>query len=347
VEGRLSLREAAAERGLSRQSASKWVRRYQEGGLAALHDRSSRPHRSPRRVAPQLVERIERLRRERWTGVRIAQATGLCRATVSRILTRLKLNKAKMLEPKIPIVRYEHAAPGDLLHIDIKKLARIVKPGHGITGNPQDETRGAGWEFLYVAIDDHSRIAFTAMMPDEKAVSAADFLAQAVAYFARLGIVIRRVMTDNGPCFVSDRFRDTCRKSAIKHIRTRIYTPRTNGKAERFIQTAIREWAYARLYQNSAERTKQLNPWTHLYNWHRPHASLDRRWSNAQPDVRSRAPHDGQLGFSLAPMGNRSCRGGRRFLSIAGSRMDGFHCRRSLRTHSGARSGRPSACPRE
>ena len=275
VEGRLSLSEAAAERGLSRQSASKWVRRYREGGLAGLQDRSSRPHRSPRRVGPEQVERVERLRRERWTGVRIAQATGLSRTTISRILTRLKLNKVKMLEPKIPIVRYEHAAPGDLLHIDIKKLARIVKPGHGITGNPRDETRGAGWEFLYVAIDDHSRIAFTAMMPDEKAVSSASFLGQAVAYFARLGIPISRVMTDNGPCFYADRFRDACRELKIKHIRTRIYTPRTNGKAERFIQTAIREWAYARLYQNSAERNSQLLPWVHQYNWHRPHASLN------------------------------------------------------------------------
>ena len=296
VEGRLSLREAAAERGLSRQSASKWVKRFREGGLAALQDRSSRPHHSPRSVAPELVERVERLRRERWTGVRIAQATGLSRATVSRILTRLKLNKAKMLEPKIPIVRYEHAAPGDLLHIDIKKLARIVKPGHGITGNPRDETRGAGWEFLYVAVDDHSRIAFTAMMPDEKAVSSASFLIQAVAYFDRLGIAIRRVMTDNGPCFYADRFRDTCRDLKLKHIRTRIYTPRTNGKAERFIQTAIREWAYARLYQNSAERQKLLNPWTHLYNWHRPHASLNQMppISRAGPqfDVNNLLRHD-------------------------------------------------------
>ena len=296
VEGRLSLREAAAERGLSRQSASKWVKRFREGGRAALPDRSSRPHRSPRSVDPELVERVERLRRERWTGVRIAQTTGLSRATVSRILTRLKLNKAKMLEPKIPIVRYEHAAPGDLLHIDIKKLARIVKPGHGITGNPRDETRGAGWEFLYVAIDDHSRIAFTAIMPDEKAVSSASFLLQAVTYFARLDIEIRRVMTDNGPCFYADRFRDACRDLKLKHIRTRIYTPRTNGKAERFIQTAIREWAYARLYQNSAERQIHLNPWTHLYNWHRPHASLNQRppISRAGPqfDVNNLLRHD-------------------------------------------------------
>ena len=286
VEGRLSLREAAAERGLSRQSASKWVKRFRQGGAAALKDRSSRPHRSPRSVGGELVERVERLRRERWTGVRIAQATGLSRATVSRILTRLKLNKAKMLEPKIPIVRYEHAAPGDLLHIDIKKLARIVKPGHGITGNPRDETRGAGWEFLYVAIDDHSRIAFTAMMPDEKAVSSAGFLHQAVAYFLRLGIAIRRVMTDNGPCFYADRFRDACRDLNLKHIRTRIYTPRTNGKAERFIQTAIREWAYARLYQNSQDRLDHLAPWIHQYNWHRPHASL-----NQMPPISRAGPH--------------------------------------------------------
>lgn len=286
VEGRLSLCEAAAEHRLSRQSASKWVRRFRQGGPAALADRSSRPQRSPRSTAPELVERVERLRRERWSGVRIVQTTGLSRATVSRILTRLKLNKAKMLEPKLPVVRYERDAAGDLLHIDIKKLARIVKPGHGFTRNPQDETRGAGWEFLYVAIDDHSRIAFTAMMPDEKAASAAGFLAQAVAYFARFGIVSKRVMTDNGPCFISDRFHDTCRQLNLRHIRTRIYTPRTNGKAERFIQTAIREWAYARLYQNSAERLAHLATWNHLYNWHRPHASLNQR-----PPISRAGPH--------------------------------------------------------
>jgi transposase InsO family protein len=222
-----------------------------------------------------MVQRVEHLRRERWTGVRIAQCTGLSRATVSRILRRLKLNKVRMLEPKIPVVRYERDTPGDLLHIDIKKLARIKKPGHRITGNPQDETRGAGWEFLYVAVDDHSRMAYVAMMPDEKAVSASSFLQQAHAYFARHNIQLRGVMTDNGPCFVSDLFRQTNRSLDLKHIRTRIYTPRTNGKAERFIQTAIREWAYARLYQNSEERNQSLEPWIHQYNWHRPHASLN------------------------------------------------------------------------
>ena len=275
VEGRLSLREAAAERGLSRQSASKWVSRFRQGGRAALADRSSRPHRCPRATPVELSARVERLRRERKTGVQIGLLTGLSRPTVSRILTRLKLNKIRMLEPKLPPNRYEHACPGDLLHIDIKKLARIHKPGHRITGNPQDETRGAGWEFLYVAVDDHSRMAYVAMMPDEKALSASLFLSQAAGYFAQHNIRLRRVMTDNGPCFISDRFKAQCQTLNARHIRTRIYTPRTNGKAERFIQTAIREWAYARLYQNSQDRNSHLNTWIHQYNWHRPHASLN------------------------------------------------------------------------
>jgi len=275
VEGRLSLREAAAERGLSRQSASKWVHRYRALGATGLVDLSSRPHRSPRQTAAATAERVGQLRRERKTGVQIAQLTGLSRATVSRILTRLKLNKIRMLEPKLPPNRYERDAPGDLLHIDIKKLARIHKPGHRITGNPQDETRGAGWEFLYVAVDDHSRMAYVAMMPDEKASSASIFLSQAAGYFRRHNVLLRRVMTDNGPCFISDRFKAQCHALNARHIRTRIYTPRTNGKAERFIQTAIREWAYARLYQNSRERNSYLQPWIHQYNCHRPHASLN------------------------------------------------------------------------
>ncbi len=275
LEGRLGLNSAAAEFKLSRQSAAKWVARFRLQVRAGLYDRSSRPHCSPRRTSAERTAQVEHLRRQRWTGIRIAQATGLSRSTVSRILTRLRLNQMRMLEPTVPIVRYEHAAPGDLLHIDIKKLARIHKPGHRLTGNPQDETRGAGWEFLYVAIDDHSRIAFTALLPDEKAVSASAFLTEAVAYFAALGIPIRRVLTDNGPCFCSQRFLAICRQFQIQPKRTRFYTPRTNGKAERFIQTAIREWAYARLYQNSAERLRHLAPWVHQYNWHRPHTSLN------------------------------------------------------------------------
>jgi len=275
VEGRLGLCEAAAEHRLSRQTAAKWVRRFQTEGMAGLVDRSSRPRRLRQPVALELVARVEAMRRERWTGVRIAQATGLSRATVSRILTRLKLNKWKMLEPAAPVIRYEHAAPGDLVHIDIKKLARIVKAGHRITGDPRDETRGAGWEFLYVAVDDHSRLAYTAMYPDEKAASSADFLHQATVFFRRFGIHTRRVLTDNGPCFYAHQFAHTCRQLGITHKRTRIYTPRTNGKAERFIQTAIREWAYARRYETSAQRYQSLQPWNHQYNWHRPHASLN------------------------------------------------------------------------
>jgi len=274
VEGRLGLGEAAAEHRVSRQTAAKWVSRYREGGRQGLLDRSSRPHQLRQATSAEQVARVESLRREHWTGVRIAQAAGLSRATVSRILRRLKLNKARHLEPQMPVVRYEHAAPGDLLHVDIKKFARIVKAGHRLTGNPQDETRGAGWEFLYVAVDDHSRIAYTALYPDETAISSAAFLVEATAWFQRLGITVRRVLTDNGPCFYAHRFAHACRALAITHKRTRIYTPRTNGKAERFIQTAIREWAYARRYENSAERSAWLKPWTHQYNWHRPHASL-------------------------------------------------------------------------
>jgi transposase InsO family protein len=274
VEGRLSLCEAAASHRLSRQSAGKWVRRYRDGGVDALRDRSSRPQHVRKPTSPEQVAHVEALRRERWTGVRIAQATGLSRATVSRILTRLKLNKIKMLEPVQPVVRYEHEAPGDLLHIDIKKLARIVKAGHRITGDPRDETRGAGWEFLYVAIDDHSRLAYTAMYPNEKAVSSIDFLQRATEWFQRFGIHVRGVLTDNGPCFYRLQFGGACQDLNIRHTRTRPYRPQTNGKAERFIQTALREWAYARRYENSAQRLQYLQPWTHQYNWHRPHASL-------------------------------------------------------------------------
>lgn len=276
-EGRLSLNSAAAEFKLSRQTVAKWVARFREGGKQALADRSSRPHHSPHKTPTELLGRVEQLRRERRTGVQIANATELSRATISRILCQLKLNKIHHPEPSLPPNRYEHLAPGDMLHIDIKKLARIVKPGHRITGNPRDETRRAGWEFLYVAIDDHSRIAYTAMLPDETAVSSSAFLTQAVEWFQRLGIHTKRVLTDNGPCFYADRFRDTCQRLQITHKRTRIYTPRTNGKAERFIQTAIREWAYARCYQNSDERNAHLIPWTHQYNWHRPHTSLNQK----------------------------------------------------------------------
>lgn len=277
IQGRLGLNEAAAEFKLSRQSAAKWVGRFRAQGAAGLADRSSRPHHSPRRCVPELVEHVARLRRERWTGVRIAQATGLSRATVSRILRRLKLNRIGMLDPAPPVVRYEHPAPGDMLHLDIKKLGRIAKPGHRVTGNPADRHGGDGWEYVHVAIDDHSRIAFSEIYPDEKQQSAVAFLHAALAYYGRLGIHFRAILTDNGPAYRSRALAACCRALGLKHRFTRPYTPRTNGKAERFIQTAIREWAYARRYQNSNQRTNALIPWIHQYNWHRPHAGLDHK----------------------------------------------------------------------
>jgi len=273
VEG-LALNAAAAAFNVSRKTARKWVARYREQKRAGLYDRSSRPHRSPRHTQAQLVEQVLALRRQRWTGVRISQTTRLSRATISRILRRHKLSRIRDLEPTLPVQRYEHPHPGDLLHLDTKKLARIAKPGHRITGDPRDETRGAGWEMLHVAIDDHSRIAFTQLLANERADSTVAFLRAAVAYYARFGIRVRRVLTDNAPCYYSRLFATACRQLGIRHLRTRPYTPRTNGKAERFIQTALREWAYAQLYQNSAHRQHQMQPWLHQYNWHRPHASL-------------------------------------------------------------------------
>jgi transposase InsO family protein len=274
VEGRRGLCEAAAEHKLSRQSAAGWVRRYREQGMAGLADRSSRPHRLRQPTPVELVQRVEALRRERWTGLRIAQQTGLSRATVSRILRRLKLSRIRDLEPKPLVQRYEHAAPGDLLHLDIKKLGRIVRPSHRVTGDRRDTAGGAGWEYVHVAIDDHSRIAFSAIYPDETQASVVAFLQAALAYYARLGIQFTALLTDNGPAYRSRAMAAACRALGLKHRFTRPYTPRTNGKAERFIQTALREWAYARTYQNSEQRSQELRPWLHQYNWHRPHASL-------------------------------------------------------------------------
>ncbi len=177
----------------------------------------------------------------------------------------------------MPVQRYEHARPGDLLHLDIKKLGRIARPSHRVTGDRRDRVAGIGWEYLHVAIDDHSRIAFSAIYPDEKHSSVLAFLTEALAYYARIGIRFRALLTDNGPAYRSRAFAQACRALGLKHRFTRPYTPRTNGKAERFIQTALREWAYARTYQNSNQRSQELGPWLHQYNWHRPHGSLG--WS--------------------------------------------------------------------
>jgi transposase InsO family protein len=270
----VSLNSAAAEFKVAPKTAAKWVRRYRHHGRAGLLDRSSRPHRSPRRIPDTQVRKVEALRRLRQSGVQIALATGLSRATVSRILQRLKLNRIRDLEPAPPTLRYEHAAPGDLLHLDIKKIGRFGAVGIRFRGDHKRKVKNMGWEYLHVAIDDHSRIAFVQILPNQKADSAATFLRAAVADYARLGITIRRVLTDNGPCYRSGTFRRCCRQLGISQRFTRPYTPRTNGKAERFIQTAIREWAYAKAYENSLQRAAELPHWVKHYNYHRPHASL-------------------------------------------------------------------------
>jgi transposase InsO family protein len=232
----VTLNSAAAEFKVSARTAAKWVRRYQADGRAGLRDRSSRPHRFRRPTPPSLIERVETLRRQRWTGCRIARATGLSPATVSRVLRRKKLSRLRDLDPPPPLRRYEHACPGDLLHLDIKKLGRFGCIGHRIHGERKRHLRNGGWEYVHVAIDDHSRVAFSLVAPNEKAASAVAFLQAALDWYAQLGIRFRRVLTDNGPCYQSRAFRAACQQHGIQHIRTRPYTPRTNGKAERFIQ---------------------------------------------------------------------------------------------------------------
>jgi transposase InsO family protein len=221
------------------------------------------------------VEKVGALRRQRWTGKQIAAELAISPATVSRILKRLGLNRIAALEPAEPVRRYERDHPGELIHIDIKKLGRFDRIGHRITGDrKKGVSRGAGWEFVHVCIDDASRLAFSQILPDERKQSAVAFLKAAIAYYASLGVIVARVMTDNGSCYRSKAFRDACRDLGLKHIRTRPYTPKTNGKAERFIQTALREWAYAQAYPTSQRRAQELPIWLHRYNWHRPHGSL-------------------------------------------------------------------------
>jgi transposase InsO family protein len=276
---------AAQAAGVCPKTAHKWVNRFRAEGRAGLMDRSSRPKRLYRPTPEEVVTQIEGLRRQRRTGQQIAAKVGVSPATVSRVLERLGLNRIAALEPIEPVRRYEREKPGDLIHIDIKKLGRFNQVGHRITG---DRTRqssrrgirpgkawGAGWEFVHVAIDDNSRIAFARIMPNEKKRSAIAFLRAAVAYYASLGVKIQRVMSDNGACYKSFAFRRACKQLGLRHIRTRPYTPKTNGKAERFIQTTLREWAYAQAYQSSNQRRQFLPDWLHSYNWHRPHSGID------------------------------------------------------------------------
>jgi transposase InsO family protein len=276
IEGGLTKAVAAGQFNTTAKTVAKWVERFRAEGVDGLRDRSSRPHSLPSQTAPATCATVEALRRQRYSGKQIAAETGVSLATVSRILRRLGLNRLSALEPAEPVRRYERERPGELIHVDIKKLGKFNRIGHRITGDRtgQSNARGIGWEFVHVCIDDASRIAFSRVMKDEKKVSAVAFLKAAVAYYASLGVTIERVMTDNGACYRSKAFAKACKKLGLKHIRTKPYTPKTNGKAERFIQTSLREWAYARAYNTSDERAAELPKWLHRYNWHRPHGGI-------------------------------------------------------------------------
>jgi transposase InsO family protein len=271
-----SVNRVAAAAGVCPATARKWRDRFAAEGADGLRDRSSRPHRSPARLPPDTAARIEALRRQRRSGPAIARALGLPGSTVGLELRRLGLGRLEALDPKPAILRYERERPGELIHIDIKKLGRIDGVGHRITGDRrgQSRKRGTGWEYLHVAIDDASRLAFTAVMPDERKESAVAFLDAALAWFAAHGVAAQRVMTDNGSAFKSQLFARAIADHGLTHKRTRPYTPKTNGKAERFIQTSIREWAYATPFNTSADRTRAMHPWLHAYNTTRPHSAL-------------------------------------------------------------------------
>ena len=266
--------EAAQACGVSVRTAYKWLRRFREEGKAGLADRSSRPkycpHALPLTIQAQAIEQ----RRSRQTYRQISQQCGVGQSTIGRWLKRAGLNRLATLEPAAPIMRYEHPEPGDMLHLDIKKLGRFHRPGHRVTADRTRNSPRAGWEFVHVALDDNSRIAFANIQPDESGKSACRALLAALRYYRSLGVIFRRVLTDNGACYKSRRFARLCRRLGLHHLRTRPYSPQTNGKAERFIQTSLREWAYARAYESSEQRAQHLPLWLHQYNWHRPHASL-------------------------------------------------------------------------
>lgn len=271
-----SVMEVAAAAGVTPKTVRKWRDRFAAEGAAGLRDRSARPLQCPTRLPPTTTAQIETLRRQRRSGPTIARQLGLPVSTVGLQLRRLGLGRLRALDPKPEIIRYEREHPGELIHIDIKKLGRIDGIGHRITADRrgQSSKRGTGWEYLHVAIDDASRLAFTAIMPDEKKESAVTFLDAATAWFQTHGVTVQRVMTDNGSAFKSKPFAAAIQAHALKHKRTRPYTPKTNGKAERFIQTSIREWAYASPFASSAQRTQAMHPWLHAYNTVRPHSAL-------------------------------------------------------------------------
>ena len=270
-----SRREAAEALGLSVRTVAKWLGRARDEGAVGLLDRSSRPRSSPTATPESLRRRVLELRGKRLVGREISETTGLPQATVSRILRKAGMGRLRSLQPPEPPNRYELPNPGDLLHIDIKKLARIVGgPGHRIHGDRTKIKRGVGYEHIYVCIDDHSRLSYVEPLKAENKETAAAFLERAIAWYRASGIQPRRLLTDNGKVFTSEPFEEILQKASIRHGLTRYYRPRTNGKAERFIQTMLREWAYRRSYSSSSKRRKALPRWLHYYNFHRQHSSL-------------------------------------------------------------------------
>jgi len=269
-----SMAQAAAHASLSVRSGYKWLARYRAEGAVGLEDRRSAPRRVKRRVSPYWVDRILEARRKRRTAPQIARRFSLPQATVSRVLSRNGLGKLRALEPVAAVLRYERERPGELVHFDVKKLARIDGVGHRIHGDYTRRSRGIGWEFVHVAVDDKTRLAYVEVLQDERGVTARGFLERVIRWFARRGITIERVLSDNGSCYRSRHFLKACALAGIKARKTRAYRPQTNGKAERFIQTLIRGWAYARAYASSLRRRSALPEWLRYYNSERPHRAL-------------------------------------------------------------------------
>jgi len=274
-----SLTAAAEAAGVSERTAAKWLARWRAEGETGLGDRSSAPRRRPTRLPAPNIEAIEALRRLRMTAAEIAECLQMALSTVSRWLRRIGLGKLSRLEPPEPPNRYERARPGELVHVDVKKLGRIIRPGHRVTGSRLDrrDQGKKGWEFVHVCVDDATRLAYAEVLEDERGRTAADFLRRAVAWFRSMGVTVERVMSDNGSCYRSAAHALACRELALRHVRTRPYRPRTNGKAERFIQTLKRRWAYGAIYGTSAERTAALPGWLNHYNFNLRHDSLGHR----------------------------------------------------------------------
>jgi transposase InsO family protein len=266
--------EAAAAAGVTRRTAAKWLGRYRTGGASALEDRSSRPVRSPRRTSAAQVAAITTLRYQRLTAWAIAVRLQVPRSTVARVLARIGLNQLARLTPPAPVRRYEYPTAGALVHLDVKPLVRILRVGHRIHGDRRTLVHGAGWEYVHVAVDDYSRVAYVEVLPDQRGTTTARFLRRTLSWFARRGVTVRRVLTDNGGAYRSDAFTSVAMRAAVRRLRSRPYRPQTNGKAERFIQTMLREWAYVTSYPSSWRRTRALRPWLRHYNTARPHTAL-------------------------------------------------------------------------